>query len=45
MRTALWIAACGLAQAAVLDRPAEADEWGYRPEDGASVTLNPPALS
>lgn len=26
-------------------RPAKADEWGYRPADGASVALNPPSLT
>ncbi|MCX6954615.1 MAG: DUF4962 domain-containing protein [Verrucomicrobia bacterium] len=26
-------------------RPAKADEWGYRPADGASVPLNPPTFT
>jgi hypothetical protein len=35
-----------LIAAPVLDqRPAKADEWGYRPADGASVPLNPPSFS
>ncbi|MBN2507844.1 MAG: DUF4962 domain-containing protein [Verrucomicrobia bacterium] len=27
------------------NRPARADEWGYRPPDGAAVCLNPPSLT
>jgi hypothetical protein len=27
------------------DREATPDEWGYRPADGATVSLNPPSLS
>lgn len=27
------------------DRPPLADEWGYRPADGATVPLNPPSLT
>ncbi|MBM3748581.1 MAG: DUF4962 domain-containing protein, partial [Acidobacteria bacterium] len=27
------------------DRPPLADEWGYRPADGARVALNPPSLT
>ena len=27
------------------DRPQKDNEWGYRPADGATVSLNPPALS
>lgn len=30
---------------AVSNRPAAADEWGYRPADGSSVRLNPPSLT
>ena len=26
-------------------RPARADEWGYRPADGAKVSLNPPSFT
>ncbi len=26
-------------------RPAKADEWGYRPADGAAVLLNPPSFT
>ncbi|MFM1747115.1 MAG: hypothetical protein RLZZ188_781 [Verrucomicrobiota bacterium] len=26
-------------------RPARADEWGYRPADGAAVALNPPSFA
>ena len=29
----------------VPDREAAPDEWGYRPADGATVSLNPPSLS
>jgi len=27
------------------DRPAAPEEWGYRPEDGATVAVNPPAMT
>lgn len=37
--TAAW-AALPLEQ-----RPAKADEWGYRPADGAKVALNPPTFT
>lgn len=43
-----WIFGCAVAGAAVppLDeRPARADEWGYRPADGAAVALNPPSFA
>ncbi len=43
-----WIFGCAVAGAAVppLDeRPARADEWGYRPADGAAVALNPPSFT
>ncbi len=30
---------------AVDNRPAHADEWGYRPADGSSAVLNPPAFT
>jgi hypothetical protein len=41
-----WLAliACGLC-AQEIDRPARAEEWGYRPEDGTRVLVNPPAFS
>ena len=29
----------------VSNRPPAADEWGYRPTDGSTVPLNPPALT
>jgi hypothetical protein len=33
------------AAAAVPDRAPLADEWGYRPAEGAPVAVNPPSLS
>lgn len=42
----LALATCGGAFAAPLpldQRPAKADEWGYRPADGEAVRLNPPS--
>ncbi len=35
----------GVSAAQAPDRTPLADEWGYRPEDGAVVALNPPSLS
>jgi len=37
--------ACVAALCQAPDREPRADEWGYRPADGAAVPLNPPALS
>lgn len=36
---------CAVAFAQTPDRKPLPDEWGYRPEDGAVVAVNPPALS
>jgi hypothetical protein len=40
----LMVIACGVC-AQEIDRAARAEEWGYRPEDGARVEVNPPAFS
>ncbi|MCS7237705.1 MAG: DUF4962 domain-containing protein [Thermoguttaceae bacterium] len=47
MLLAVWIilAAEAFAQLAVSNRPATVDEWGYRPQDGEVVALNPPSLT
>lgn len=36
---------CAIAFAQTPDRKPLPDEWGYRPEDGAVVAVNPPAFS
>ena len=42
----LSLAVSSLASAPALDqRAAKADEWGYRPADGAVAALNPPSFS
>lgn len=41
----LLVAVAGGAQPRVSNRPADVTEWGYRPEDGAKVNLNPPSLT
>jgi hypothetical protein len=41
----LLIAATFVAAGQSPDRAPLADEWGYRPADGASVNLNPPSFS
>lgn len=33
------------AQAQEIDRPARAEEWGYRPAEGSPVATNPPSFS
>ncbi|MBI5380361.1 MAG: DUF4962 domain-containing protein [Opitutae bacterium] len=35
----------GFAALPLDQRPAKADEWGYRPADGATVPLNPPTFT
>ncbi|MBI5396271.1 MAG: DUF4962 domain-containing protein [Verrucomicrobia bacterium] len=35
----------GAAEPRISNRAPQADEWGYRPADGASVRLNPPSLT
>jgi hypothetical protein len=45
MRAALWLLSLAIAGAQAPDRAPLADEWGYRPADGATVPLNPPSLS
>jgi len=41
--SAFLFTACLWAQ--MPDRPARPDEWGYRPADGSTVAVNPPAFS
>src|ERR1051326_3043015 len=44
-RISLLLSLPALALALAPDRPPLADEWGYRPADGAAVALNPPSLT
>ena len=42
----LGLSGAGAAQELKLDeRPAEPEEWGYRPADGAVSQVNPPSFS
>ena len=41
----LFIALVAVLAAQSPDRPALADEWGYRPADGATTPVNPPPLT
>lgn len=44
-RAAAWLLSLTWAAAQVPDRIPLADEWGYRPAEGATLELNPPSLS
>ncbi len=41
----LWTASRAAVPLPLDERPARADEWGYRPADGATVALNPPSFT
>lgn len=41
----LFLHTSGYAALAVDNRPAYADEWGYRPTDGSTAVMNPPSFT
>ena len=52
MKIAVLLSALGLATLSVLsaplmvdNRPAQSDEWGYRPADGSTAVMNPPSFT
>lgn len=45
LATVLFIHAAGYAALEVDNRPARADEWGYRPVDGSMSVMNPPSFT